>query len=73
MPDIVDDRVTGALAELLELFPWLAIQWVLADPDRLAGLRAAADVGPCVNGPQHVLPTAIPRFIANYNDLRLCF
>ena len=43
LPDIVDDRVTGALAEPFEpLSMARAIQWVLADPDRLAGLRAAA-------------------------------
>ena len=43
LPDIVDDRVTGALAEPFEpLSMARAIQWVLEDPDRLAGLRAAA-------------------------------
>lgn len=43
LPDIVDDRISGALAQPFEpLSLARAIHWVLADPDRHAGLRAAA-------------------------------
>lgn len=43
LPDIADDRISGALAEPFEpLSLARAIHWVLADRERHAGLRAAA-------------------------------
>ena len=43
LPDITEDGISGALADPFEpLSMARAIQWLLADRDRLAGLRAAA-------------------------------
>lgn len=43
LPDIVEDRITGALAEPFDPFSLaLAIRWVLEDPYRLKRLGAAA-------------------------------
>jgi glycosyltransferase involved in cell wall biosynthesis len=43
LPDITNDRITGALAEPFEpLSLARSIHWVLADRDRHAGLSAAA-------------------------------